>query len=381
MSDSTYAQDLALLGRHTEVVELATSPEARVIVAPLYQGRVMTSTLAGEGGASFGWLNAPFIESDVHDHPGFNNYGGEDRFWLGPEAGQFGLWFQLGDTMDVAHAKTPPGFGHGAFSVTRRDSGSVAMAKSFEVSNYAGTTFHCSVDRTITVLDADRAAKDLGAAPPAGVSTVGFESANVLTNAGKEAWSQAGGLTSIWILGQFKASPACWVVVPLRRGDEARLGPLANTTYFGAVPADRCTVAEDYVTFKADGVYRSKIGVSPARAKNVLGSYDPGAGVLTIVQFNLPKAAAKLPYVNSMWEMQKKPFAGDAINSYNDLGARTSAGLAPTFYELETSSPAAALKPGESVTHIQRTYHFGGEKQALAKLAKKILGVELNRIA
>jgi hypothetical protein len=377
MLNSTYAQELTLLGRHTEVVELAASAEARVAVAPAYQGRVMTSTLAGEEGASFGWLNAPFIESDVHDHPGFNNYGGEDRFWLGPEAGQFGLWFLSGEAMDVAHAKTPPGFGHGPFPVIRRDDRSVAMARRFEVTNYSGTKFQCAVDRTITALDAERSARDLGAAPPQGVTVVGFESANVLTNAGLEAWTQAGGLPSVWILGQFKAAPACWVVVPLRRGEEARLGPRANTHYFGAVPADRCVVAEDCVKFKADGVYRSKIGVSPARAKSVLGSYDPAAGALTIVQFNLPKGAAKLPYVNSMWEIQDRPFAGDAINSYNDTGVRTSAGLEATFYELETSSPAAFLKPGESITHLHRTYHFGGDREGLAKLAKKVLGVEL----
>jgi hypothetical protein len=66
------------------------------------------------------------------------------------------------------------------------------------------------------------------------------------------------------------------------------------------------------------------------------------------------------------------------VNSYNDPG--TGDGQA-TFYELETSSPAAALKPAESITHIHRTCHFMGNDEGLKELARKILGVNLSRIA
>ncbi|MDG2385208.1 MAG: hypothetical protein P8N76_26290 [Pirellulaceae bacterium] len=49
-----------------------------------------------------------------------------------------------------------------------------------------------------------------------------------------------------------------------------------------------------------------------------------------------------------MWKLQDQPYAGDVINSYNDgpleLGKP---GLGP-FYELETSSRAAALGPGKA---------------------------------
>jgi hypothetical protein len=50
------------------------------------------------------------------------------------------------------------------------------------------------------------------------------------------------------------------------------------------------------------------------------------------------------------------------------------------FYELETSSPAAALKPGESMTHSQITIHLTGEKNLLNKAAVKSLGVSLDEI-
>ncbi|HUF10023.1 MAG TPA: DUF6786 family protein, partial [Rhodothermales bacterium] len=54
-------------------------------------------------------------------------------------------------------------------------------------------------------------------------------------------------------------------------------------------------------------------------------------------------------------------------------------GLGP-FYELETSSPAAALAPGEELTHVHRTFHFQGPEGALDSIARHTLGVSLQRI-
>ena len=379
MAENNYAADLAFLKDHTKIVELAGPGGAAVAVAPEYQGRIMTSTLAGGDGASFGWLNAEFIAA-AGDDPAFNNYGGEDRFWLGPEAGQYGLWFAPGEPFDTAHWKTPAGFDSGGFQATSRTPTSVVMARSFEVTNTSGTTFSCAVERTASVLDAAAAADLLGTAVPDGVATVGFESANTLTNASDADWTRDGGLLSIWTLGQFKPLARGKVIVPLVAGSEGELGPRATTDYFGEVGPDRCAVGDDCVLFTCDGEYRSKIGISPARAKSVIGSYDPDAGVLTIVQFNLPDNAADLPYVNSLWEIQDKPFAGDTINSYNDGEDEPGAGQLGPFYEIETSSPAAELGPGQGLTHIHRTFHFAGELDALNVLATSVLGVDLKKI-
>jgi hypothetical protein len=85
-------------------------------------------------------------------------------------------------------------------------------------------------------------------------------------------------------------------------------------------------------------------------------------------------------YVNSMWEIQKEPYAGDVINSYND-GPTTPGGkpLGP-FYELETSSPAVELQPGGSLSHVHRTFHFEGSIDELDKLSQAALGVSLQEI-
>ena len=90
---TTFQQDLEFLQEHTNVVVLSdASGRAQVAVVPAYQGRVMTSTADGEDGLSFGWLNRELIASGrklAH----INVYGGEDRFWMGPEGGQFAIFF------------------------------------------------------------------------------------------------------------------------------------------------------------------------------------------------------------------------------------------------------------------------------------------------
>ena len=259
------------------------------------------------------------------------------------------------------------------------------MAAEFQVTNYAGTLFHCAVKRAISALDRDRSAELLGAAAGADAHIVGFESDNTLTNAGDAAWVRQTGLVSIWVLGQFKTLPRGKVVVPFIPGQEASLGPKATTDYFGSLPPERCKLVEDHLLFACDGKWRSKVGICPARARSVCGSYDPdpdGSG-LTIVQFNLPAEAAKLPYVSSLWRIQEsleKNFAGDAVNSYNDGPQSGHGTVSNPFYEIETSSPAAELAPGQSIRHVHRTFHFKGPFEAVSDLASSVLGVDLREI-
>jgi hypothetical protein len=169
------------------------------------------------------------------------------------------------------------------------------------------------------------------------------------------------------------------VVVPFRPGPTSELGPVVNDAYFGEVGADRLVVDErGFVFFKGDGRHRSKIGIPPPRAKDVLGSYDDKSGVLTIVFLTLPEGAGD--YVNSMWEIQKDPYGGDVVNSYNDGPLAPGEKPLGPFYELETSSPAAALTPGERTRHVHRTFHLLGTEEDLDRVAKASLGLGLAEI-
>jgi hypothetical protein len=183
------------------------------------------------------------------------------------------------------------------------------------------------------------------------------------------------GLLSIWILGQFNPSPATTIVVPIKSGPEAELGVKVTSDYFGSVPAERLVVRDNVVFFSGDGQFRSKIGVNPRRSKGVLGSYDAAGKVLTIVQFTQPENVTD--YVNSQWKLQDHPYAGDIANSYNDGPPSPGAKPLGPFYEMESSSPAAALAPGESLTHVQLTMHLTGPEPDLDAVARATLGVSL----
>ncbi len=81
--------------------------------------------------------------------------------------------------------------------------------------------------------------------------------------------------------------------------------------------------------------------------------------------------------MNSMWELQEEPYRGDVVNSYNDGPSLPDAKPLEPFYELESSSPAAKLGVGGTMTHIHRTIHLTGEEAALDPIARKILGVSI----
>ena len=74
-------------------------------------------------------------------------------------------------------------------------------------------------------------------------------------------------------------------MVPFQPGAEAERGPVVNDAYFGKVRPIGSSSARACVFFKGDGQYRSKIGLSPGRARPVLGELRPRARVLTIVPF------------------------------------------------------------------------------------------------
>ena len=218
----------------------------------------------------------------------------------------------------------------------------------------------------------------LGVGVGDGVKWVAFQSENRITNAGDAPWTEATGLPSVWILGMFAPAKDARIVVPF---DPAGAGPIVNDRYFGKVPSDRLSVHEHegFLVLKADGDYRSKIGVAPSRARQVAGSYSASENLLTIVQYDEDPRGKK--YVNSMWEKQKEPFAGDVVNAYNDGPPEPGKPSLGGFYELETSSPAAALAPKESLVHTHRTFHFVGSREALEPIAKRALGVSLGELS
>lgn len=348
--------------------------DAVIAVAPRLQGRVLTSSADGRAGRSLGWVNVDLLTSGkVMDH--FNPYGGEDRIWLGPEGGQFGLFFAPNQPFDLDHWYTPAALDTGSFDVIARSTTSVELQKEFSVSNRAGTVFNVRINRRVSVLSTSQVWKDLGHQPIAGPRVVGYESENKLTNEGTAAWRRDTGLLSVWILGQFNASPKTTVILPIRPGPEAHYGAPVRSDYFGVVPANRLAITSKAIFFRADARSRGKIGLSPERATGLLGSYDRVNRVLTVIQYTAPKS--RQDYVNSSWQIQTDPYIGDVVNSYNDGVSGPENTRLGDFYEMETSSPAAQISPNQSIVHVHRTVHFEGTETQLGKICEAILGVSL----
>ena len=385
----SYGAAREFLAKHTELIELTNGEGARVAICPAWQGRVMTSTCGGLEGLSFGFINDEYITAGKPNRH-FDNYGAEERLWLSPEGGQFSLWFEPGKPQNLDNWFTPPAFNEGAWKVVsaadpQAGAPPLRMATTMKLQNTSGTQFHLDVSRGVRLLGHSDLKKMLGESAAkkiaaAGVKSVAYETDNRLTNRGADMTCEKG-LVSIWILGMMNSGPQTVVIVPYKPGSEAELGHVVKSDYFGAVPAERLRTLPEAVLLRADGNYRSKIGISQQRARNVVGSIDFQNNVLTLVNFSMPADPTKKLYMNNQWGgPSAEPYKGDVVNSYNDGPlAPGKKGLGP-FYEVESLSPAKALKTGESLSHQHRTIHIQADPATLADLAKEVLGVDLEKV-
>jgi hypothetical protein len=372
-----FEDDLQFLHEHDPNIKVLESPTgARIAVSGKYQARVMTSAVEA-GGASLGFVNRSFIAAQ-RTGTAFDNYGGEDRFWLGPEGGQYALYFAPGKPFEFDNWQTPNAFQVGEWpAVPGTTPQSLLYQHSVTVTNYAKTELSMHVERELSLLDAEHVQKALGIELPASVKWVGFASTNRIKNTGSKPWTEAGGLPSIWILGMFAPAPDARIIAPFETKGS---GDVVSDRYFGKIPPERLRVNTDkgFLSFKADGKARGKIGLSPSRAKPVLGSYSAAGKVLTLVRFTKPAGATR--YVNNLWEISKDPYGGDVSNAYNDGPVEPGKPSLGGFYELESSSPAAALAPGKALSHTHETYHFVGSHDHLDAIAKQVLGVSLSDV-
>lgn len=370
----TFAYDVDFLAKHQETIVLKDG-DGQIVICPAYQGRVMTSSSNGLSGMSYGWLNYNLIASGKIGAK-IHAVGGEDRFWLGPEGGQFSIFFKKGDQFNFDAWQTPAVIDSETYNLVSKNEHTAVFGKEFNITNYSGSEMKLKVKRSISLLSMQELKGVLATALPDNLSAVAYRSSNTITNIGRSAWTKETGALSIWILGMFNPSPSMTIIIPFKEGSEEELGPKVNDTYFGKVPQDRLIVGDGILYFKGDGQYRSKIGLNPNRALPVMGSYDEESSLLTIVHYTKPEGVTD--YVNSMWELQDEPFSGDAANSYND-GPVDGNTLGP-FYELESSSPAAFLAAGQSMAHAHTTIHIRGDEKDLDGIVQQVFGVSLSQV-
>jgi hypothetical protein len=365
----TYGYDLDFLKKNDSVLVLKNGDGlAQIIVSAKYQGKVFTSTADGLKGRSFGWINYKTFAADTDSH--MNAYGSEDRLWLGPEGGKFSLFFKPGTKMEFPYWHTPKAFDTETWKVASSNDKKVSLTKDMDLLNYAGTQLKIKVGRDIAILDNATIESELGIKLTPETKAVGFKTDNSLINAGTTEWTQTTGAPCMWNLDMFTPSPKVVIIIPY---NNAKTAKIATTDYFGQIPADRISYKNNVLYFKADGKSRGKLGITPKRAMPVIGSYDAENNVLTIAKFDVDNNGL---YLNQEWRTDREPLSGDAVNSYNDGPLANGSQMGP-FYEIESVSPAAFLKPGGKLQHQHKVFHFMGDKAALNTIAQKVLGVSL----
>lgn len=346
------------------------SGSAKVLVSAKYQAKVFTSSAKGDKGKSLGWINYKAFDGDLDPH--MNAYGGENRFWLGPEGSKFSLFFKPGEQMTFDHWNTPPPIDSESWQVSEKNPTVVRMEKRMSLRNYADTPLDIKAVRSVQILDRQQIESllqiDLGQ-----LESVGYKTSNEIENTGRNAWTEETGAPCIWMLDMFPPSDRTTIVIPYQ---EDAPGKVATTDYFGEIPEDRIKYDNNTIFFKADGNSRGKLGVPPRRARNVAGSYDATNHILTIALFDVEQEAV---YLNQEWTPDKDPFKGDAINAYNDGPLEDGSQMGP-FYEIESVSPAAFLSPEDKMVHNHSVFHFMGKEDQLDAISKKVFGIGLGTI-
>ncbi|MEO6453709.1 MAG: DUF6786 family protein [Ginsengibacter sp.] len=371
----TYGFDADFLKKNlSNVIELQDEAgNSKLLLTADYQGRVMTTTAGGDSSISFGWLNYDLLSSKQKKSQ-FNPVGGEERFWIGPEGGQFSIYFKKGDSFNIAHWQVPALIDIISYDVLQSDKSSAVFSKKATLTNYSGTQFNINIERKVTLLTKEQIAQKINLSIPENIKAVGFQTINKITNTGNNDWSKEKGLLSIWLLGMFTPSPNTTVIIPFYPLPNP--GSYITDNYFGQIPPERLVIKDSVLYFTCDGKYRSKIGLSPLIAKPIAASFDFQNDVLTLILSQVEKDAS---YVNSKWEMQKEPYKGDAINSYNDGPLEDGTQMGP-FYEIESSSPALGLNRNQTGEYQQSTIHLQGDYNTLKQLTRQLLGIDLDSI-
>ena len=349
--------------------------KSQIIVSAKYQAKVFTSTAAGLNGTSIGFVNYKFFDAGKTDEH-MNGFGGENRFWLGPEGGKYSIYFKKDSEQVFENWYTPKPIDIEPWNVVSVNKDNASFLKEMTVTNYLGNQLKLRVNRSVSIIKTEEIAFGLNVKINPNVKVVAYTTNNKIENIGDFEWTKETGTICIWMLDMFNPAPRAVTFIPFNEGDEKELGKVVTSDYFGDVPADRLKIEGNMIFLKTDGKFRSKLGLNAKRTQAIAGNYDPDSKRLTITTFDVDKNAV---YLNQEWNPNKDPLLGDAMNAYND-GPLDDGSIMGPFLELESVSPAAFLKPLHSLYHKHTVYHFTGEEAELSPITEKLFGISIDVI-
>lgn len=367
-SSSTYQDIGNSLSPKTPLIELtAMEGQARLLISPQLQGRIITSTAQGLDGPYNGWFNPDILQAETALSGGI---GGEDRVWIGPLGSQYSFYYQQIEPLDEGNWQVPASMDAEPYQVLSQQARQVHLQKDMRLQNFIGTRFHLRINRHIQILEKADIQRNLDIDLPLDMAFVAFESRHSLLNLDTVPITPEKGLVSIWSAGMFPGTDESRVIIPLQA--EAQKADIWQ--YMGALDEDRLHIQGRLLSFKVDGKYRSKIGIPPNLALPLYGCYSPEKQRLTIVQY---QATQDSLYFNSAVSVQAHPYQGEVIPIYNNGPMNLEVADEASFFELESTSPLRALPVGDSLTHSHIVYHFIGSKRELNDIATQLLRTSL----
>ena len=253
-----------------------------------------------------------------------------------------------------------------------------ALPKRMSLANYSGTPLDIDVDRTVRLLDRrtsprisacslDRTFAWWDSSRPTPSPTPAASRGSAIPG-----WCRCGSSGCLRrLLKRQSRFHSC------RAG--STLGPVVNDAYFGKVPSDRLRVKGPVIFFRGDGQYRSKIGLSPSRARSVAGSYDGRAA----------RADARPVHASGRRRAHTSTRCGKCSASRSK---ETSSTATTTVRRRQASRRSvrstswkrrrrrSASRPTQQHTHVHRTFHLVGPAGDLDRIARATLGVGLGEI-
>lgn len=192
----------------------------------------------------------------------FNNYGG-GNFWPAPEGGKFGLNYDQ-DTWVVQEA-----INRQPFEVVRDSEGRVVMQKLSQLTNRAGTSMRCKMQREFSIAPVYSGISDLGA-----VESCAYQTVDCFEVMDKITVDQA--LLASWTLEQFAAKETttafCQVADPKN----------AINFDFYEHPEERVQYKANGFTYRTDGNKAGQIGIKVAANPLLIGFFDTANHLLCI---------------------------------------------------------------------------------------------------
>ncbi|MGQ1784778.1 DUF6786 family protein [Saccharicrinis sp. GN24d3] len=365
---TTFREDLKLL-ESVEDLTILQDGDAMIAASGAYQGRIFTSTTKGINGRSLGYFNRGLMGkgSSLNN---LTKLGGEGRMWFGPEIGKYAIFFAPNTPQNAHTINVSPDLDTNLFKPIAKTKHSITYGNRMTIRNANSYHFIVDAKRKISLKNKTNIEQELNIQLNEHISHVGFSAETWIKNMNQEQWTKENGLLSVWDISCILPTPLTTVIIP----SQSNIDSVSN--YFTPLNSTRVIIKDNIVYYKADAAYMNKIGIQPEYCKNVFGSYSPEINLLTIVKYHFTKDSL---YVNSQWG-HEKPYKGDVINIFNGE-VNESLDRAWPFYELETSSSAKELQPGEEMYHMHSIYHFEGDEGYLDNIANQVLGVSIIKLS